>query len=44
MQKQEYLQAAKDAALAAGKYLNQETQKAVNIEQDKDIKLFADKN
>lgn len=44
MQKREYLQAAKEAALAAGKYLNDETLKAVNVEQDKDIKLFADKN
>lgn len=44
MQKQEYLQTAKEAALAAGKYLTEETLKAVNVEQDKDIKLFADKN
>ena len=44
MQKQEYLQAAKEAAVAAGKYLVEETLKAVNVECDKDIKLFADKN
>ncbi len=44
MQKETYLQTAKEAAMAAGKYLVGETLKAVNIEQDKDIKLFADKN
>ena len=44
MQKEAYLQTAKEAALEAGKYLLGETLKAVNIEQDKDIKLFADKN
>lgn len=44
MQKQEYLQVAKEAAYEAGKYLLEETLKAVNVEEDKDIKLFADKN
>ena len=44
MQKEAYLQIAKEAALAAGKYLLSESVKAINIEQDKDIKLFADKN
>lgn len=44
MQKKEYLQCAKEAAVAAGKYLLSETAKKINIEQDKDIKLFADKN
>ncbi len=44
MQKQAYLQVAKEAAAEAGKYLLSETLKEINIEQDKDIKLFADKN
>ena len=44
MPKEEYLQDAKAAAKAAGKYLVGETLKEVNVEQDKDIKLYADKN
>ena len=44
MQKEKYLQDAKTAAKEAGKYLIGETLKEINVEQDKDIKLYADKN
>lgn len=44
MEKKRYMEAAKEAALAAGKYLLEETKRTVNTEQGKDIKLFADKN
>ena len=44
MQKDKYLQDAKEAAKKAGKYLIGEISKEINIEQDKDIKLYADKN
>ena len=44
MQREKYLQDAKAAAKAAGKYLFGETLKEINVERDKDIKLYADKN